>query len=71
MTTTATTARERMLLAKEASRSIGLLTDAEKRDVLRSIADAIERRRPRSSRRTARTSSGGVPPDSPTRCRTG
>lgn len=42
MTTTATTARERMLLAKEASRSIGLLTDAEKSDALHAIAEAIE-----------------------------
>lgn len=42
MTTTATTARERMLLAKEASRSIGLLSDAEKRDALLAIAAAIE-----------------------------
>lgn len=42
MTTTVTTARDRMLLAKDASRSIGLLTDAEKRDALRAIADAVE-----------------------------
>jgi len=42
MTTTATTARERMLLAKEAARSIGLLGDVEKRDALLAIADAIE-----------------------------
>ncbi len=42
MTTTATTARERMLLAKEASLQVGLLTDAEKRYALRGIADAIE-----------------------------
>ncbi|MHC2998992.1 glutamate-5-semialdehyde dehydrogenase [Microbacterium sp. HJ5] len=42
MTTTATTARERMLLAKEASRSVGLLTDARKRDALEAIAAAIE-----------------------------
>jgi glutamate-5-semialdehyde dehydrogenase len=42
MTTTATTARERMLLAKDASRSIGLLTDADKRAALRGIADAID-----------------------------
>ena len=42
MTTTATTARERMLLAKDASRSIGLLTDADKSAALRSIADAID-----------------------------
>ncbi|GAA5198294.1 glutamate-5-semialdehyde dehydrogenase [Microbacterium jejuense] len=42
MTTTATTARERMLLAKDAARSIGLLGDAAKRDALLAIADAIE-----------------------------
>ncbi|WP_341999199.1 glutamate-5-semialdehyde dehydrogenase [Microbacterium sp. LWH7-1.2] len=42
MTTTATTARERMLLAKDAARSIGLLGDDAKRDALLSIADAIE-----------------------------
>jgi glutamate-5-semialdehyde dehydrogenase len=42
MTTTATTARERMLLAKEASRKIGLLADAAKRDALEAIAQAIE-----------------------------
>lgn len=42
MTTTATTARERMLLAKEASRSVGLLDDARKSEALRAIADAIE-----------------------------
>ncbi len=41
-TTTATTARDRMLLAKEAARSVGRLTDAEKRDALLAIADAIE-----------------------------
>jgi glutamate-5-semialdehyde dehydrogenase len=45
-TATATTAQERMLLAKEASRRIGLLTDAEKRDALRAIADAIDRAAP-------------------------
>jgi glutamate-5-semialdehyde dehydrogenase len=42
MTTTATTARERMLLAQAAARSIGLLSDADKRDALRAIADAID-----------------------------
>lgn len=42
MTTTATTARERMLLAREASRTVGLLSDADKHDALRAIADAIE-----------------------------
>lgn len=42
MTTTATTARERMLSAQVAARSIGLLSDLEKRDALRSIADAID-----------------------------
>jgi glutamate-5-semialdehyde dehydrogenase len=41
MTTIATTARERMLLAKDASRSIGLLHDATKREALLAIADAI------------------------------
>ncbi|MDW4572746.1 glutamate-5-semialdehyde dehydrogenase [Microbacterium sp. M3] len=47
MTTTATTARERMLLAKDAARSIGLLGDGEKRDALLAIADAIEAAAPR------------------------
>lgn len=42
MTTTATTARERMLLAQDASRSVGLLGDLAKRDALLAIADAIE-----------------------------
>jgi glutamate-5-semialdehyde dehydrogenase len=42
MTTTATTARDRMLLAKDAARSIGLLSDAQKRDALLAIADAID-----------------------------
>jgi glutamate-5-semialdehyde dehydrogenase len=42
MITTATTARERMLLAKDASRSIGLLDDAAKRDALLAIASEIE-----------------------------
>jgi glutamate-5-semialdehyde dehydrogenase len=42
MTTTATSPRERMLLAKEAARSIGLLGDEAKRDALLAIADAIE-----------------------------
>jgi glutamate-5-semialdehyde dehydrogenase len=42
MTTTATTPRERMLLAKDASRRIGLLGDDEKRAALAAIADAIE-----------------------------
>jgi glutamate-5-semialdehyde dehydrogenase len=46
MTTTATTARERMLLAKEASRSVGLLDDARKSAALRAIADAIEQAAP-------------------------
>lgn len=41
MTTIATTARERMLLAQAASRSIGLLSDAQKRDALLAIADGI------------------------------
>jgi glutamate-5-semialdehyde dehydrogenase len=42
MTKTATTARERMLLAKSAARSIGLLGNADKRDALLAIAGAIE-----------------------------
>lgn len=42
MTTIATTPGERMLLAKDAARSIGLLTDGQKRDALRAIAEAIE-----------------------------
>jgi glutamate-5-semialdehyde dehydrogenase len=46
MTTTATTARERMLLAKEASRRIGLLTDVRKAEALHAIADAIEHAAP-------------------------
>ncbi|MGN8551787.1 UNVERIFIED_CONTAM: glutamate-5-semialdehyde dehydrogenase [Microbacterium sp. SLM126] len=46
MTTTATTARERMLLAKEASRSVGLLDDERKREALHAIADAIEQSAP-------------------------
>ena len=37
-----TTARERLQAAKDASRSIGLLSDAAKRDALLAIADAIE-----------------------------
>jgi glutamate-5-semialdehyde dehydrogenase len=46
MTLTATTPRERMLLAKDAARSIGLLTDAEKRGALDAIANAIEEAAP-------------------------
>src|SRR5690349_4045001 len=42
MTTTVTTARDRMLLAKDAARSVGLLGDTAKRDALLAIADAIE-----------------------------
>jgi len=42
MTATVTTARERMLLAKDAARSIGLLSDEAKRAALFAIADAIE-----------------------------
>src|SRR3546814_10691093 len=41
MTIVATSARERMLLAKDAARSIGLLDDARKRDLLRAIAARI------------------------------
>ncbi|WP_336626134.1 MULTISPECIES: glutamate-5-semialdehyde dehydrogenase [unclassified Microbacterium] len=39
---TATTARERMELAKTASRSVGLLSDGAKAEALRAIATAIE-----------------------------
>lgn len=42
MTTIATTAEERMLLAKDAARSVGLLGDTAKGDLLRAIADSIE-----------------------------
>lgn len=42
MTITATTPRERMLLAKDAARSIGLLSDEEKSRTLLALADAIE-----------------------------
>lgn len=42
MTITRTSAEERMLLAKTASRQIALLGDDAKRDVLLAIADAIE-----------------------------
>ncbi len=42
MTTTTTTALERMLLAKDAARSIGLLSDERKRRALYAIAAAIE-----------------------------
>ncbi len=42
MTTTVTTARERMLSAKAASRSIALLGDEAKADALHAIAAAIE-----------------------------
>ncbi len=41
MITTATTAHERMLLAKTAARSVGLLSDAQKVEALRAIASAI------------------------------
>ncbi len=44
MTTIADTAQERMLLAKDAARSIGLLDDATKARGLRAIADAIDAR---------------------------
>ena len=44
MTTTLVSARERMARAREASRRIALLTDAEKADALRAIADALEAR---------------------------
>jgi len=42
MTTIAATAHERMLLAKEASRTIGLLSDADKAGALEAIAGALE-----------------------------
>lgn len=42
MTTTVTSARERMLLAKDASRSIALLDDSTKATLLRAIAEHIE-----------------------------
>ncbi|WP_396668247.1 glutamate-5-semialdehyde dehydrogenase [Microbacterium sp. R86528] len=41
MLTTAITARERMVLAKHASRTISLLTDQQKCDALMSVADEI------------------------------
>ncbi|MFT4221086.1 MAG: glutamate-5-semialdehyde dehydrogenase [Microbacterium sp.] len=47
MTAIATSARERMLLAKDAARSVGLLSDARKRDALLAIASAIEAAAPR------------------------
>lgn len=46
MITTATTAHERMLLAKTAALSVGLLTDAQKADALRTIASAIVKATP-------------------------
>ncbi len=42
MSTIAVTAQERMLLAKDAARQVGLLTDAQKAEALRSIAAAID-----------------------------
>ncbi|MDQ1128679.1 glutamate-5-semialdehyde dehydrogenase [Microbacterium sp. SORGH_AS_0888] len=42
MSLTTTTARERMVLAKDAARQVGLLGDAEKAELLRAIAAAIE-----------------------------
>ncbi len=39
--TIAATAQERLVLAKNASRAVGLLTDAAKADALRAIADAV------------------------------
>lgn len=44
MSTLTATAEERMLLAKDASRQVGLLTDAAKSALLDAIADAIEAR---------------------------
>jgi glutamate-5-semialdehyde dehydrogenase len=42
VTTILVSAQERMQLARTASRSVGLLSDAAKADLLRAIADAIE-----------------------------
>jgi glutamate-5-semialdehyde dehydrogenase len=42
MTLVTTTAQERMLAAKSASRSVGLLSDARKSEVLRAMAAAID-----------------------------
>jgi glutamate-5-semialdehyde dehydrogenase len=42
MTTTAVAPRERMLLAKDAAREIGLLSDARKREALIAVAAAID-----------------------------
>ena len=42
MTTIADTAQERLLLAKDAARQVGLLGDAEKARLLHAIADAID-----------------------------
>ncbi len=42
MTTVTTSARDRMLAAKEAARTVGLLSDERKRDALLAIAEAIE-----------------------------
>ena len=70
MTTTATTARERMLLAKAASRSIGLLSDADKRDVLLAIADAIDSATAEIvSANGERPGAGSCRPDSRSPCR--
>ena len=72
MTTTATTARERMLLAKAAARTVGLLGDAEKRDALLAIADAIDAAAADDRRgERATTSSAAAPPGCPPPCRTG
>ncbi|QAY61427.1 glutamate-5-semialdehyde dehydrogenase [Microbacterium protaetiae] len=42
MSTTVDTARDRMQLAKDAARTVGLLSDSAKRDALLAVADAIE-----------------------------
>jgi glutamate-5-semialdehyde dehydrogenase len=42
MTPPAATARDRMLRAKDAARSVGLLTDAQKQDALHAVAGAID-----------------------------
>ena len=42
MTSPAATARDRMLRAKDAARSVALLTDLQKQDALHAVADAID-----------------------------
>ncbi|MCK6080582.1 glutamate-5-semialdehyde dehydrogenase [Microbacterium sp. EYE_5] len=66
MTTTVLSPLERMRSAREASRSVGLLTDAAKVDLLRGIADAIEADVPRivaaNAEDLARGESNGLTP---------